>query len=312
MPWWWLSPRRKRKKKPEDEWTAAWASDIAPPVPKKKKIRKIQYLSKRTATTGFQRPNVEEPKPGLPRRGKRRLSKVDVEILPQIGYFPQLRSKPGLYGILYTREPLYSPAEATEGYVRTRTKFFYIRGIKKERPPETALALSRHRPVRKFDEYGYRPYPRGSYAPTPLKPYTPAPVKAYTSVPLKAYTPVPPKKYTPAPLKPYKVVPLKPYRAAPLKAYRPEPLKPYKPVPLKFYTPVPIKSYSPVPLKPYTPIPPKRYKLLGEKRTKGVLIKGGTYSRELCPYCGETIELKTSGVRMLCHKCKNKVRYVAD
>ena len=150
----------------------------------------------------------------------------------------------------------------------------------------------------------YMPAPTKPYKPRPVKPYVPVPTKPYVPAPLRDYTPVPLKAYKPAPLKDYTTVPPKPYRPAPLKDYAPVPPKPYSPVPLKDYTPVPLKPYEPKPLKPYTPKPGGR-----KKGTKGELLGDGSLSEETCPYCGETIRLKTSGVVMKCHNCKNKVRY---
>lgn len=161
----------------------------------------------------------------------------------------------------------------------------------------------------------YSPTPTKPYTPKKTKPYVPVPLKSYTPVPIKDYAPVPLKLYEPAPLKDYIPVPPKPYKPAPLKDYTPVPPKPYKPAPLKGYTPVPIKDYTPVPIKPYTPKPLKPYTpKTGDRRkgTKGKLIGDGSISEEACPYCGETIRLKTSGVLMKCHNCKNKVRYIAE
>lgn len=153
----------------------------------------------------------------------------------------------------------------------------------------------------------YSPTPTKPYTPKKTKPYTPVPLKPYTPVPVKDYTPVPPKLYKPAPLKDYTPEPLKPYKPAPLKDYIPVPLKPYKPVPIKDYTPVPIKPYIPKPLRPYTPKAGGR-----RKGPKGKLLGDGSLSEEACPYCGETIKLKTTGILMKCHNCKNKVRYISE
>ena len=157
----------------------------------------------------------------------------------------------------------------------------------------------------------YKPVPTRPYTPKKTKPYTPIPPKPYTPMPLKDYTPEPLKPYKPVLLKDYTPEPLKSYIPAPLKDYTPMPLKPYKPVSLNDYTPVPLKPYTPVPLKPYTPVPLKPYtpKSSRRKGSKGKLIGDGKLSEETCPFCGETVILKTSGVLIICHNCKNKLRY---
>lgn len=96
------------------------------------------------------------------------------------------------------------------------------------------------------------------------------------------------------------------YRPRPLKPYRPVPLKPYTPKPLKDYTPVPLKPYTPEPLKPYAPVP------VGGRRKQPAAPPAEPFSTEECPHCGETIKLSTSGKRMVCRYCRNKVRWVPD